>query len=1107
MCQPIDRECHVPPGTRAAQREAGSFWRKCGWLLALLIMAGAQSLPARADAPAGKILFVHGQVDVRQSEHDHWQTAGPGTLLQPGSTVRVGENGQAGLMLNDESLVRLHHNSVLTVVRAAKPGASAPTLAVLADWSQYALRRGTLWMRNNLPGAVVRIDTPNAILGIRGTEVAVNLSEDQPATHVVVLEGQVSARNQHGQASAGPGEQLVAPAGQSPRRELLLSPANSVQWTLRIPVLTPTGELSPAVASAYQHLLVGQVTQAQALLTAHLTSQSSDYVGWSLLAVSNLMLDDLAGAQASAQQAVALAPGNPMGWLASAYVAQAQHDLALAQRHFNQVLALAPDALEARLGRAEIYFGSEQNEQAWSDMELAYQQAPQDGRVNSLRGYLLLAKGDLQGAQSAFEAALARSPGLSDAWLGKAIASMRLGLNDAAFEAVSAAVLSEPRRSLLLTYWARMLYQAGRLDRALTVLDSAIRADRNDPTGWFVKAYILRDLRRYNEAFDAMRQAIALNDNRAVYRSRYLLDRDLAFKSTSLASLFSDLGLAAWAEKKALESIKQDYLNFSGHLFYAGALLNREGRSRAAASEQILSLLLQPASINTFNSFSDYTTFYEQPGLHGQVTGSLGQPGRRSGNVSAYGSLPDQQLAYQLYAGNTSEDGWRSDQQQNSYGRAATVKWQATEKDNVTVSLRRVASGGLGQAGRRGEYDSPTRNDEHFDYQQGFLDIGHHHRIDSDASLLTLFSATRFDSHDRGRQVFPFGDGIDVEELRVGQNPQSAQQLQLQYMSRFGKNQLITGLLLYRGNKVTRTRYDYAALIDGGYYPLPDDSRLTAASADERYQSIYAQGIWQWSAQVGLDYGLYLERIQRANLFTGGRVDQTELTPRLGLIWRLDPTQTVRLARFKYMVPLPFRRLDPGEVAGIPISRNSYQGTLASETSVAYEREWATGLFSANFFDSSSRTREGYADAQGRQTTLEDDATLRGLETEFNWLAGANLSLTGRYRGLQVRNSAYPDLDRREQLLSLAVQWIHPSGVRLGMSQTQRRIRFDGSRGPENISLTDASLGYELPHKRGYLGLDVRNMFNRRFNWVVDPFVSAVRVPARELALSLTLNY
>ena len=63
----------------------------------------------------------------------------------------------------------------------------------------------------------------------------------------------------------------------------------------------------------------------------------------------------------------------------------------------------------------------------------------------------------------------------------------------------------------------------------------AKQLDPNDPTPWFYDAILLQTENRPVEALHDIETSIELNDNRAVYRSRLLLDADIAVRGTSLA--------------------------------------------------------------------------------------------------------------------------------------------------------------------------------------------------------------------------------------------------------------------------------------------------------------------------------------------------------------------------------------------------------------------------------------------------------------------------------------------------------------------------------------------------------------------------------------------
>src|SRR5690606_38098800 len=145
-----------------------------------------------------------------------------------------------------------------------------------------------------------------------------------------------------------------------------------------------------------------------------------------------------------------------------------------------------------------------------------------------------------------------------------------------------------------------------------------------------------------------------------------------------LSYLYGRLGLTAWAEHRALTSVKQDYLNFAGHIFYAGALGRRDERSRGFATEALLGRILQPANINTFNTFNDYTAFFEQPGTSGTVTLGAGNHGVRSGSIFAYHAEPAHSVVYNASLSGDTTDGWRGNNDERNGSAIVRVKWEPT---------------------------------------------------------------------------------------------------------------------------------------------------------------------------------------------------------------------------------------------------------------------------------------------------------------------------------------------------------------------------------------------------------------------------------------------
>ena len=94
------------------------------------------------------------------------------------------------------------------------------------------------------------------------------------------------------------------------------------------------------------------------------------------------------------------------------------------------------------------------------------------------------------------------------------------------------------------------------------------------------------------------RQAIELNDDRAVYRSQLLLDSDLAARSASLARIYSDLGFQDLALVEGWKSVNTDPADYSAHRFLSDSYSVLPRHEIARVSELLQSQLLQPININ-----------------------------------------------------------------------------------------------------------------------------------------------------------------------------------------------------------------------------------------------------------------------------------------------------------------------------------------------------------------------------------------------------------------------------------------------------------------------------------------------------------------------------
>ena len=134
------------------------------------------------------------------------------------------------------------------------------------------------------------------------------------------------------------------------------------------------------------------------------------------------------------------------------------------------------------------------------------------------------------------------------------------------------ATLLDPRVASYQTELGKALFQTRAFDRALEVYDYAKTLDPKDPTPYFYKGIALSDLNRAGEAVQEINKSIELNDNVAMFRSRSLLDQDLAVRNYSLAKSYQQLGLNEWAFSKAVTAVKYHPYDSSAHLFLSQAI-------------------------------------------------------------------------------------------------------------------------------------------------------------------------------------------------------------------------------------------------------------------------------------------------------------------------------------------------------------------------------------------------------------------------------------------------------------------------------------------------------------------------------------------------------
>jgi len=229
--------------------------------------------------------------------------------------------------------------------------------------------------------------------------------------------------------------------------------------------------------------------------------------------------------------------------------------------------------------------------------------------------------------------------------------------------------------------------------------------DPADPTAYFYDAINKQTTNRPVEALQDMEKSIELNDNRAVYRSRLLLDSDLAARSASQARIYTDLGFQQRALVEGWKSVNTDPSNFSAHRFLADSYSVMPRHEIARVSELLQSQLLQPLNMTPIQprlaesnlflisaggpgalSFNEFNPIFNRDGLTFQSSGLAGGNSTYSGEGIVSGIY--KKAAFSLGYNHFQTDGWRENANQNDDVGNAFLQLELSPQTSIQTEYR-----------------------------------------------------------------------------------------------------------------------------------------------------------------------------------------------------------------------------------------------------------------------------------------------------------------------------------------------------------------------------------------------------------------------------------
>ncbi|MBL9126082.1 MAG: FecR domain-containing protein, partial [Verrucomicrobiales bacterium] len=586
------------------------------------------------------VVAYEGSVEVLRSGSERWSPVATNTLLRAGDRIRTGADGRALIRTSPGSLARLRSASVLEI-KASAPQPSGTLLNLI---------RGFFHFFDRDRSAEVEIRDGLASAASLGTDFAVAVDE-AGATDLGVFDGRVVLRNRSGSVELGPGELGRARPESAPDRPPGMVLDGLVQWTWYFPVVVDPDELGltpeerdrlgPSLA-AYRK---GAILEALRLWPDPAPDSDDARVLWAALrlAIGELPPADRPLPRTPAAEALRVAiaatsaspadgtppvaaPSDTASLLvARSYALQASLNPTAALEAARAARDRAPEFGAAWAREAELLFGEGRLAAARDSLERALAHAPELPTALVLHAFVQAGQNQPRKALETFEAAIRAHNGFANAWLGRGLVRIRLGDRAGGVDDLLVAAALEPRRSLLRSYLGKGFAEAGRAEAADHELGLARDLDPADPTGWFYAALQAQSGNRVNEAIRLLEESQDHNDDRALYRSRLLLDQDRAVRSANLARIYQDAGMPEVATREAVHAVEDDYSNHAAHLFLANSYLAiRDPNLFAlrydtpAVSEYLLANLLSPVGAGTLSpavSQSEYSKLFERDGF------------------------------------------------------------------------------------------------------------------------------------------------------------------------------------------------------------------------------------------------------------------------------------------------------------------------------------------------------------------------------------------------------------------------------------------------------------------------------------------------------------
>jgi tetratricopeptide (TPR) repeat protein len=1049
-----------------------------------------------------------------------------------GDVIRVMENARARFTMCNEANLSLDQNTTITFAGLEKEKTFL-----------MELMRGIVHVFSRDPRGL-KVVTPHVNGVVEGTELLVKVEQDQ--TLLTIFEGQVLAANELGDLSLSSGQSAVAKAGQAPTSYTLVHPRDAVQWALYYPPVIDfrpedfpgeaqamlrtsidqywDGDLAGAFASLEQvpevvHdprfftyragllLTVGRVDEARVDIDRALSLDPSNSHAFALQSVIDVVQNKKDSALDLANKAVDLDPESAAAKVALSYAQQAQFDLEGALNSVKEAVDLDPENALAWARLAELCLSFGYLNKALDAANKAVSLNPNVAHTETVLGFAYLDQIKTQESREAFEKAIELDQAAPLPRLGLGLAKIREGhLHEGRAEIEIAASLN-PNNSLIRSYLGKAYFEEKRVKLDEPQYAIAKELDPLDPTPWFYDAIRKQTVNRPVEALHDLQKSIELNDNRAVYRSRLLLDEDLAARGATLARIYNELGFQQLALVEGWKSLNTDPSDYSAHRFLSDLYSVLPRHETARVSELLQSQLLQPINIapvqpllaesNLFilqgagpasPSLNEFNPLFNRNRIALLASGVAGEKDTLGDELVLSGILDG--LSYSVGQFHWESDGFRenNDQDQNIYN--IFLQGSPSYKTSVQAEIRyrEADTGDLLLRFDPTDFFNLRRDDEMTSVRLGF-----HYAFTPHSDLIgsAIYRRAELNQNLTGGELQENEHGVLTE---------------IQHLFGSEKVNIISGL----GNF-------YADHEEMESTIFTDFSRITRQS-DIWHTNLYVYTHINYPRCVTWTLGA------SADFFKIDLLDleRNQLNPKFGVTWNLLPGTTLRAAVFRALkrMLISNQTIEPTQVAGFNQFFDDISGADTWRYGIALDQKFSQNFWGGAEFSKRELNDVPWIELGTGQLGGEVDFDEEFARAYLNWAPHPWWALSGEYQYERFKRD--PEFTSVELFTNVtthrwpvAVSFFHPSGISARLMATyvdQEGEFLDPLTGAffsadDQFWVVDAAVQYRLPKRWGLITLEVKNLLDEQFSFQDTDPANPTIYPDRLIIGKVTLSF